>query len=178
MAVVGQRRRKKKPPATPALPNVELERGAVVAAASTVAEPKLKNESATQEDEPEDGVQVHVRGVGVCGWDGTPQGKGKYEDESQLALVFGQYGQFLQATVRHRIDKVSGQNTSWALVTMADKASASAVVAAAPITAGDSQLTCNLFSRAQAESSTGAMAVVGQRRRKKKPPATPVLPIP
>ena len=57
--------------------------------------------------EQEPGSQIHVRGVGA-----------KFEDEDTLKVVFARFGAVLQATVRHRIDKDTGANTSWALVQM------------------------------------------------------------
>ena len=46
------------------------------------------------------------------GWDGTADGEGEFESEEALGRLFGVYGTFLQATVRHRIDAVDGANTS------------------------------------------------------------------
>ena len=34
----------------------------------------------------EEGVKIHVRGIGVHEWDGTPDGTGMYEDKEQVAL--------------------------------------------------------------------------------------------
>eukprot|EP01047_Picozoa_sp_COSAG01_P049326 COSAG01_NODE_4882_length_4653_cov_5.709550_4_plen_226_part_00 len=53
---------------------------------------------------------LHVRGVGGHG--------GAYEDEVKLAELFGKHGAVHQVTIRHREDAHSGENTSWALVTM------------------------------------------------------------
>ena len=58
---------------------------------------------------------LHVRGVG-----------GVYEDEGKLLGLFEQFGEPLQAVVRHRIDEKTGANTSWALVTMATRTGAEA----------------------------------------------------
>ena len=63
--------------------------------------------------------QIHVRGIGVHGWDGTPEGRGTYENEAALRDIFERFGVFLGATIRHRIE--DGKNTSWALVTMGDE---------------------------------------------------------
>eukprot|EP01045_Picozoa_sp_COSAG04_P025680 COSAG04_NODE_3415_length_2831_cov_8.177892_3_plen_100_part_01 len=62
--------------------------------------------------------QIHVRGIGVDGWDGTEEGTGSYENEEALEEIFSAFGSFVQATIRHRI--ADGKNTSWALVTMGD----------------------------------------------------------
>jgi hypothetical protein len=67
---------------------------------------------------------LHVRGIGA---DNT----GEYETEGGLRRVFEQYGEVVQATVRHRIDAESGLNTSWALVTMGDVVSVMAASATA-----------------------------------------------
>jgi hypothetical protein len=68
-------------------------------------------------DVPPD-TQLHVRGVGVEGWDGTPQGHGVYETPSELMALFEPYGGCRHVYVRHRISADSKVNTSWALVTM------------------------------------------------------------
>ena len=34
-----------------------------------------------------DGHQIHVRGIGVDGWDGTHEGKGDYENEAALQEI-------------------------------------------------------------------------------------------
>ena len=44
---------------------------------------------------------------------------GEFEDERALIEEFSVFGTVVQATVRHRVDKETGANTSWALVTMA-----------------------------------------------------------
>jgi hypothetical protein len=72
--------------------------------------------------------QIHVRKIGVEGWDGTPEGKGKYENEDSLEQIFSQFGCFVQATVRHRVK--DGANSSWALVAMADRESVARALAA------------------------------------------------
>ena len=55
---------------------------------------------------------IHVGGIGVDGWDGTEEGVGRYENEESLEEIFGAFGSFIQATIRHRI--ADGQNTIWA----------------------------------------------------------------
>ena len=62
-----------------------------------------------QSDEAEPGTQIHVRGIGVDGWDGSPEGLSPYESEAALKTIFEQYGKFLQATIRHRIEGPSGK---------------------------------------------------------------------
>ena len=64
---------------------------------------------------------MQVRGVG-----------GDLEDEENLKTFFSQFGLFKRATVRHREDEF-GVNTSWALVTMMDKASCERVLDARPV---------------------------------------------
>ena len=81
---------------------------------TSTAQPSLPAAPALESplsEEPAPGSQLHVRGIGVLGWDGTPDGKGEYESEEALALLFGHYGGYVQATVRHRIDTATGQNT-------------------------------------------------------------------
>ena len=107
---------------------------------------------------------LHVKGIGVDGWDGTPDGKGDYESEEALKLMFGVFGSFKQATIRHKIS--DGENTSWALVTMGDAAAVDAILqshAEAPIYAGETKLVLNRFSPTKANLSTGGIADVTQR---------------
>merc|ERR1711871_1136567 len=99
------------------------------------------------EGEAAPGSQIHVRGVGT-----------KFEDEDALKVVFAQFGAVLQVTVRHRIDKDTGANTSWALVTMESKDGAEAVIAGAESL--PSALTVARFSKKLADSSTGQMGMV------------------
>jgi serine/threonine protein kinase len=91
--------------------------------------------------------QIHVRGVG-----------GQFEAEAAIIGVFARFGPVVQATVRHRIDKATGANTSWALVTMRSRESAEAVLAAA--SSLPTPLTVSWFSKEQADSSHGQMGVV------------------
>ena len=67
---------------------------------------------------PMQGTVLHVRGVG-----------GELEDEDALSTLFSQFGGVVQATVRHRIDKATRANTSWALVTMVGRKGADAALA-------------------------------------------------
>ena len=76
-----------------------------------VKQEQKQNNAQTQRRQanPDVGVcTLHVRGVG-----------GLLESESALTKVFQVYGEVVQTTVRHRIDEDTGDNTSWALVTMA-----------------------------------------------------------
>ena len=102
--------------------------------------------------------QIHVRGIGIDGWDGTEGGVGRYENEAALQEIFGAFGTFVQATIRHRIE--DGQNTSWALVTMGDAESVDRALAAPSVMAGTGKLVLNRYSKKQAAASTGAMVRV------------------
>jgi hypothetical protein len=124
-------------------------------------------EMSAEEDAPE-GTQIHVRGVGVHGWDGTPNGEGEFESEDALGKIFSAFGVFVQATVRHRIDAGTGENTSWALVTMGDTAAADRALGAPVVMAGSHPLMLTAFSRKQANASTGQMGAVQASDRKKK----------
>ena len=114
--------------------------------------------------EPEEdltGCQVHARGIGVDGWDGTPDGVGQYENLGAMNRIFSPFGEFKQATIRHRIE--GDQNTSWALVTMANPQSVDSILRAheeAPIYAGSSRLVLTRFDRKTAKNSTGGMLAV------------------
>ena len=102
--------------------------------------------------------RLHVRGIGVHGWDGTEEGKGDYESEAALRKIFERFGYFQNAMIRHRVQ--NGKNTSWALVTMADEAAVERALAAhakQPVMAGRQELVLTRFSKAQGESSTGGM---------------------
>ena len=48
-------------------------------------------------------TQIHVAGIGVDGWDGTPDGVGKFESENALRNIFQPFGHFVGAQVRHLI---------------------------------------------------------------------------
>eukprot|EP01050_Picozoa_sp_SAG11_P006779 SAG11_NODE_541_length_8643_cov_21.904963_4_plen_408_part_00 len=93
---------------------------------------------------------LHVRGIGREGWDGNPEHNGKYEREDTLREIFSQYGACLIATVQHRIDAKSGNNTSWAQVTMGDRESAKRATAASPIVLGASTLEITPYNNAAA----------------------------
>jgi Ca2+-binding EF-hand superfamily protein len=100
-----------------------------------------------EQAEPAPGTQIHVRGLGVDGWDGTPEGTGTYETEAALRSILQPFGTLLQATIRHRIEGPSGKwdpkvtpaaewpaagskNSSWALVTMGSAESVDAALVA------------------------------------------------
>ena len=101
---------------------------------------------------------MHVRGIGVDGWDGTQHGLGTYESEEALREIFSEFGRFEQATIRHRI--IDGENTSWALVTMGDVEGVEKALAAPSVMAGTSQLVLTRFDKKTAESSRGKMQKV------------------
>ena len=63
---------------------------------------------------PEQIYRIHVRGIGVDGWDGTEAGTGSYENEEALKKIFAEFGEVKAVTIRHRIE--DGKNTSWALI--------------------------------------------------------------
>ena len=101
---------------------------------------------------------LHVRGIGVDGWDGTPDGTGDYESEAALKTLFQPFGDCQQATIRHRIS--DGANTSWALVTMSDASTVDRILkshAEEPIFAGKTKLVLTRFSPTQAKLSTGGL---------------------
>ena len=96
------------------------------------------------------GCTLHVRGI-----------NGDFETEEGLRQAFSAYGKFSSALVRQRTDEV-GNNTSWALVTMGDEASADRALAAT-VKNGKRALEINRYSVKRADSSTGGMA---EARRK------------
>ena len=99
-------------------------------------------------------THIHVRNIGVHGWDGSADSEGTYESEDKLREIFSVFGPFVQATVRHRV--VDGKNTSWALVTMGDADSVDRALASQPM-AGNTALQLSRFSAKIASTSTGAM---------------------
>ena len=110
------------------------------------------------------------------------------ENEAALGALFGQFGTFVHATVRHRIQdpdspdaKLRGTmflsrdlhhqrqpraNTSWAIVTMADAESVETVLSYADklggLVVGSTMLQVTRFSPEAAASSTGQMGAVLQ----------------
>ena len=111
------------------------------------------------------GTMLHVRNIGVHGWDGTEHGVGAFENEEALRQIFSAFGVFSFAVIRHRIqaeDDGSNQvNSSWALVTMGDRASADRVLleqqADGTVMAGDTALVISLYSPEKAKASLGGM---------------------
>jgi hypothetical protein len=117
--------------------------------------------------------QVHVRHIGQSGWDGTVGGRGTYENVEALTKIFSKFGTVVGATIRHRINKDgkkmedeemntdpstrvdNGENTSWALVTMSDKAGVDRVVNAKVVMAGDTALKCTRYSKKWASKKIG-----------------------
>lgn len=103
--------------------------------------------------------QIHVRGIGVDGWDGSDHGVGKYENETALRHIFEAFGRVIEvARVRHRID--DGKNTSWALVTMGSAAAVDRAILASEssgVFAGSQRLILTKFSQKQASASKGGM---------------------
>ena len=45
-------------------------------------------------------THIHVRNIGVHGWDGGADSEGTYESEDKLREIFSVFGPFVQATVR------------------------------------------------------------------------------
>eukprot|EP01047_Picozoa_sp_COSAG01_P006547 COSAG01_NODE_238_length_20679_cov_140.041399_9_plen_297_part_00 len=85
---------------------------------SLSASPSTSTCGATTKSTPPEalaGTVLHVRRVGVHGWDGTPEGTGTYEDEQTLVSLFSQFGDCVSAVVRHRVATSSQGhiNTSW-----------------------------------------------------------------
>ncbi len=112
-------------------------------------------------DAPAPQHRIHVRNIGVDGWDGSEQGIGLYESEEAITKLFADFGQVLSVLVRHRIE--AGENTSWAVVTMASAEEVEAALqahASVGIMAGETVLELNPFDVSQAHASTGAMANV------------------
>ena len=108
--------------------------------------------------------QIHVRGIGVDGWDGSDEGVGKYENETALRHIFENFGRVIEvAKIRHRVQ--DGHNTSWALVTMGSTAAVDRALLASEsrgVFAGSQRLVLNKFSQKQASSSKGAMGEAQQ----------------
>ena len=100
-----------------------------------------------------------MRGIGVHNWDGTLDGTGTYEDKDQLKALFEPFGEVLAVVTRHRVDTKTGENTSWALVTMVDVAARERALAST-IIAGHTPLNCNQYCGQTAKQSTGAMSAV------------------
>eukprot|EP01047_Picozoa_sp_COSAG01_P073165 COSAG01_NODE_11842_length_1848_cov_8.038308_2_plen_324_part_00 len=82
-------------------------------------------------------TQMLVYRIGLYGWDESPEGQGIYENEVELVRLFSTFGEVVDATVQHVVDK--GINTSWALVTMDEPLSVDRIVSTM-VMAGDEQL--------------------------------------
>ena len=109
--------------------------------------------------------QLHVRGIGIDGWDGTTAENGDYENVASMAKIFSPFGVFDHAQIHHRV--VDSANTSWALVTLGDTASVDSVLAAherRPLFAGNHRLVLHRFSPTQAKSGQGGMLTVQKRQ--------------
>ncbi len=102
--------------------------------------------------------QLHVRGIGVDGWDGDEESIGTYETEEALERIFSAFGRVLFSKIRHRV--VDGENTSWALVTMGSEEAVEQALAADEVLAGSQPLVVTRFDPAQAAASKGAMVQV------------------
>lgn len=111
---------------------------------------------------PEDDEQVlhqlHVRGIGVDGWDGREDSVGTYESEEALEKIFSVFGRVLFSKIRHRV--ADGANTSWALVTMGNAEAVDAALAADEVLAGTQPLVVTRFDADQAATSKGGMVQV------------------
>jgi len=98
--------------------------------------------------------QLFVSGVG-----------GRFENENQLSAVFEKFGRVVQATVRVKVDDLTGKNKSWAMVTMEDGAAAARVINAAASL--PTPIRPEMFSQEKADASTGAMGRIRKRVAKK-----------
>lgn len=117
-------------------------------------------ETATDSEPASD--TLHVRGIGVHGWDGTKSGRGEFENEEALKEIFSSFGPCVQVTIRHRIRTKAGvaHNMSWALVQMETIEAADAALAAECLMAGAEPLVVTRYSKKIAASSTGGMQQV------------------
>ena len=115
-------------------------------------------------------VYTYVMCTHQSRWDGSEEGRGEYEDLDKLMDLFNAFGQCHHVVIRHRIEIdpphdrddenfVRRRNSSWAIVTMADRASAERV-RDAKVMAGDHQLKIAPFDNKRAVNSTGGMQVV------------------
>ena len=87
---------------------------------------------------------LRVEGIGVEGWNGRVDGKGKYENQRELTTIFKKFGKVKNVVVCHKIQNDS--NASWALVTMADMDGAIAAVKAPSVLAGATELIVSHFN--------------------------------
>eukprot|EP01048_Picozoa_sp_COSAG05_P003993 COSAG05_NODE_199_length_14500_cov_458.233456_2_plen_465_part_00 len=100
---------------------------------------KLDSTRSTGEDtnhQLADQYPVHVAGIGVSGWNGSPDGVGRFESDESLRTIFGVYGPVDRIEIRHQISADGLQNTSWALITMGTQDSVTAIERAGKITVG------------------------------------------
>jgi hypothetical protein len=124
----------------------------------------------TETLETKSGSQLHVRGVGVNGWDGSEQGVGIDENEGALQKIFSSFGSVLNVAIHHRIQMkpvplapegtpYQLQNTSWALITMQDSASVDRALSQAEqagvIDSAGNRLVVTRFSEKQDQGSKG-----------------------
>ena len=98
---------------------------------------------------PGGGRTLHVRNIGIGGC----------KTEVLLEQTFAPYGNMVAALIRDRVDAQSGDDTSWALVTMETRAAALSALHADRIMAPDdkTQLDVALYDPMQAAKSTGAL---------------------
>lgn len=123
------------------------------------SESDTRDRSASPIPETEVGMhQLHVRGIGVDGWDGAEESIGTYETEDALNQIFSAFGRVLFSKIRHRV--VDGENTSWALVTMGSQAAVEQALAADEVLAGSHPLVVTRFDPEQAAASKGAMVQI------------------
>jgi serine/threonine protein phosphatase PrpC len=86
---------------------------------------------------------------------------GQLETKGELESLFAQYGEVVQAVVRHR--EREGVNTSWALVYMADEEGCAAALAATTLNPyTQAPLEVNRFNKKTAAASKGGMVQVLQ----------------
>eukprot|EP01046_Picozoa_sp_COSAG06_P002753 COSAG06_NODE_100_length_24132_cov_93.237507_14_plen_1117_part_00 len=103
---------------------------------------------------------LHVRHVGEEGWDGTPDGRGTYEQPAKLESLFSQFGNVVKVSkVRHRIQ--DGRNTSWAIIMMETMDGMNAAIEGTIMT-GETKLKVAPFSPKVALASTGAASSIVQ----------------
>eukprot|EP01043_Picozoa_sp_COSAG02_P021189 COSAG02_NODE_1071_length_14802_cov_5.546419_1_plen_1063_part_00 len=106
------------------------------------------------------GHLLHVRGIGKEDWDGTPDGRARFEHDAELRAVFSEFGPVLNVTVRHRV--ADGANTSWALVAMGTSEARDAVLAAPAVMAGSTKLEVNLFDKKTSMASKGMSRTIAK----------------
>ena len=128
------------------------------------------------------GCMLHVRNIGVYGWDGTEEGRGTFESAEALGRLLSRFGNVVNIEIRHRITEgtaIDGadENTSWALLTMSTKTACDRAMKAADlgkVLAGAVKLRITRFDMNQASKSKGdmnkirrlSMAAVNQHKNK------------